>query len=316
MAIELQWLDWLRTHAVAHPAVPLGIGDDMAMLRLSEPRAGASGTLLLSSDMLLDGVHFDTTKHAFRDIGRKSLACSLSDCAAMAVRPLAATISLAVPRDARLEQLQELFHGMQTLANEFDTAIAGGDTTSWPHPLVIDVAIVAHPMDNSLPVRRSGAQPGDRLLVTGELGGSLLGRHLTFVPRVREAIMLREFLGDALHAMMDISDGISLDLWRMITASAVGATLSERALLGLASPDAHRMAATDGRSILDHVLSDGEDFELLIAADGATPSRDLADVSQRIGISLREVGRVTETGFALTRADGAIVPLVPSGYSH
>lgn len=317
MAIELQWLDWLRNNAEAHAAVGLGIGDDMAVLQIPpQPSIAASGAILVSSDMLLDSVHFNTGEHSFGEIGRKSLACSLSDCAAMAVRPLAATVSLAVPHDVGIEQLQELFRGMQTIASEFATAIAGGDTTSWAHPLAIDVAIVAVPVGDHPPIRRSGARPGDQLLATGALGGSLLGRHMTFVPRVREAIMLQGLFGDALHAMMDVSDGVSLDLSRMIAASAAGANLSECALLDVASPDAHRMAAADGRSVLDHVLSDGEDFELLIAADAAVSPQDLADAARRIGTTIREIGRVTESGFSLTRSDGKTVPLVPSGYCH
>jgi thiamine-monophosphate kinase len=279
----------------------LGIGDDMALL------TGRAGHFLLSSDMLLDGVHFDTRTHPLPRIGRKAVACCLSDCAAMAVRPLAVTVSVALPHDWPMSKAQALYEGVFDIAAEFGVAIAGGDTTRWPHPLAVDLAVVAEPHPRVEPITRAGARVGDCLYVTGPLGGSLLGRHLDFIPRVREARQLAESLGDRLHAMIDISDGLSLDLWRICQASGVGAVLEEPLLEAVVSDAATAMSKRDGRTPLGHVLSDGEDFELLFAAADDAPS---------MPVPTWPIGSVVESGLSLQRADGVVVGLEPKGYVH
>ncbi|UCE61559.1 MAG: thiamine-phosphate kinase [Phycisphaerales bacterium] len=299
---ELEFVEWLRGRQREHPAAVLGIGDDMEIVRVGEE------TILLSSDMLLDGVHFDTFKHDLALIGRKAIACSLSDCAAMAVQPVASTISIALSAGTSTEDAQELFRGASEIAAEYDLAIAGGDTTSWSSPLAIDVSIVASPFPGIEPVTRAGAKAGDTLYVTGPLGGSLLGRHLTFTPRVKEAKVLAETLGDRLHAMMDISDGLSLDLWRLCWASGVGATLDEQDLQQVVSDDAQRLAERDGRPALEHALTDGEDFELLLAACGQAP--------QIPGVTTHRIGTVTDSGLLIRRKDGQLEPLEPKGFVH
>ena len=298
---ELDFVEWLRTRQKAHPRVALGIGDDMAVL------VAAAGFSLLTSDMLLDGVHFDAQRQPLDQIGRKAIACSLSDCAAMATRPVAATVSVALPRSMTLAQAQELYGGMLGIAEAFDLSIVGGDTTRWAQSLVIDVHMLAEPWPDIDPVTRNGARAGDRLCVTGALGGSLLGRHLQFMPRVLEARRLGEALGVDLHAMMDISDGLALDLWRMTQASGVGALLDERLLRQAVHDDARRATKLDGRSVLDHVLTDGEDFELLIAS-GAEVS--LSDVM------LIPIGEVIDSGLSMRQRDGAVVSVEPRGFVH
>jgi len=299
-----------------------------------------AGRVLVASDMLLDGVHFDTRRHDWRAIGRKAMACNLSDCAAMAVRPVAATVSIAVPAEMTLDDVKEIFGGMFAAADEFDLAIVGGDTTSWGHPLAIDVAIQAEPYGGIEPVTRSGARPGDALFVTGPLGGSLLGRHLTFQPRVAEARVIAETLGSRLRALMDISDGLALDLWRMAQASNAGAMLDEGQLEAVTSDDARQAASADGRSVLDHVLADGEDFELLLAvvcgrsrsstcptgpavvrgrSRASTCPTGLLAVAGDVdvpGVALHPVGVVTESGLSLRRADGQVERLDPKGWVH
>jgi len=301
---ELQFVDWLsqrQRSSIAEPPVALGIGDDMAMVVTD------GGRILVSSDMLLDGVHFDLSRHDAALIGRKAIACSLSDCAAMAVRPLALTVSVALPKELDRGTVERIFEGMFTTAEEFETSIVGGDTTRWAHPLAIDVNVTATPFDGVSPVTRSGARVRDRLYVTGPLGGSLLSRHLEFTPRVREAEKIARSLGDRLHAMIDISDGLSLDLWRVCEASGVGAALDERRLADVISKHAEVAAETDGRTPLEHALSDGEDFELLLAVDG------VADVP---GVPLFEIGNIVDEGLTLTRIDGSTEPIAPKGFVH
>jgi thiamine-monophosphate kinase len=318
---ELEIVEWVAQRQRRCDGVTLGIGDDMAELHLNGRR------LLVTSDMLLDGVHFDSAKHDPAAIGRKALACSLSDCAAMAVKPIAAMVSLGLPsipvrrdsmsapRDSTfaeswsMDRTKALMEGMFQLAEAYELAIVGGDTNRWPGGLAIDVTVLAEPYPGLDPVLRSGTRKGDSIYVTGRLGGSLLGRHLTFEPRVFEARRLREALGGRLHAMMDLSDGLSLDLWRMCQASGVGATLDETQLDPAISDDGRRMSSKDGRSPLDHALADGEDFELLLAVEGK------ADPTV-INIPLTRIGTFTDGGLSMRRADGQIELLEPRGFVH
>ena len=300
---EIEFVRWLTGQHQASAVVPVGIGDDMAVVE------GVGDRVLLSSDMLLDGVHFDTARDDLRRVGRKAIACSLSDCAAMAVCPVAVTVSVALPKEWSISQARTLAEGMFELAAEYNVVVAGGDTTRWAHPLAIDVTVAGKCVDGSTPVLRSTATVGDGLFVTGPLGGSLLGRHLDFRPRVSEAMALAATLGDRLHAMMDISDGLSLDLWRLCEASRAGALLDELELDAVISDDARRAAAIDGRTAMAHALDDGEDFELLLAVAG-----DPGDV----GLTLYPIGRLTNAGEGLRmrRRDGEFVLLEPRGYVH
>jgi thiamine-monophosphate kinase len=300
---ELALVDWLSERGRRHAAVPLGIGDDMAIV-------ASEGAFLISSVMLLDGVHFDAVSQPLAAIGRKAIACGLSDCAAMAVQPVAATVSLGLPRTMALADVQDLYEGMFAIADEFDMPIVGGDTTRWGSDtgrLTIDVAVTGSPWPGIVPVRRSGARPGDRLYVTGPLGGSLLGRHLRFTPRIQEARTLAAAFGSRLHALLDISDGLSLDAWRMCQASRVGARLTEAELERVISADAVHAALQSGRSSIDHLMSDGEDFELLLALDGEPGDPPSA---------LHPVGHITSKGFDLVMKDGSLMPLTPKGYVH
>jgi len=257
----------------------LGIGDDMAVLRVG------GEDVLVACDMLVDGVHFDASAHTPEQIGRKALAVNLSDCAAMAVRPWAAVVSVALPEGWSMEEAERLFAGMEALAGAYGCRIVGGDTNSWERPLVVDVTVLGRPWEGVAPVRRSGARAGDAVWVTGELGGSLyagggaVAHHLGFEPRVGEARWLAEALGDDLHAMMDLSDGLSTDGGRLGRASGVGIELDGAAVESVASEAARAASASDGRPLLSHVLDDGEDFELLFvtAADWA-PAEDDAGV--------------------------------------
>ena len=323
--IEREFVEWLRHRRRTHTAVTLGIGDDMAIL------ARTGGPVLVSSDMLLDGIHFDTDRHDLSLIGRKAIACSLSDCAAMAVRPIAVTVSIALSSSCALPEARRIYDGIFSIAQEYDVVVAGGDTTRWDHPLAIDVAITATPYEGVEPVRRSGARIGDTLYVTGPLGGSSLGRHLTFAPRVTEARKLAETLGDSLHAMMDISDGLSLDLWRICEASGVAAVLDERQLEAIISEDARRLSGKDATPALDHALSDGEDFELLLAIDGGAGPAPLPlwAVGQVHDLDTMEPPEGDHPGgecgtspksasprLAIRRMDGRVEPLEPTGYLH
>ncbi|MDO8630802.1 MAG: thiamine-phosphate kinase [Phycisphaerales bacterium] len=301
---ELELVQWLQQRKQTPACVRLGIGDDMAVLTCSSDR------MLVSSDLLLDGVHFESQRHSPLQIGRKAVARSLSDCAAMAVQPIAVVASVVLPHRMDLATAKELFEGVFRGAAEFEVPVVGGDTARWGHPLAIDVTVLAEPFSGVEPVTRSGARVGDHIYVTGVLGGSLLGRHMNFTPRIAEAKLLAERLGVDLHAMIDVSDGLLLDLWRVCRESGVGAVLDEREVLSVVSEDAKRMATSDNRTALDHALRDGEDYELLV-----TIAAEIATAPGALG-SLRPLGRVVENGLALARIDGSVEEMAPQGFVH
>src|SRR5437660_1341196 len=201
---EFAYIDWLRRLTPADPRVQVGPGDDTAVLRLTP-----GAPCLVTTDMLLEGSCFRLSEAGPRRVGRKAMAVNLSDIAAMAGRPVAAVVSAGLPRAGGRALAEELYRGLREVADAFDTAIAGGDTNSWDGPLVISVTVLGEATERG-PVRRSGARPGDWLLVTGPLGGSILGKHLEFTPRVREALQLHQVAD--LHAMIDISDGLAADV--------------------------------------------------------------------------------------------------------
>ncbi len=267
---ERAFVSWLaaryaRETELRRAGVELGIGDDMAILRagIAGPRTRKDGRVLITSDMLMDGVDFDASVHSPKQIGRKALAVCLSDCAAMAVRPRWAVVSLALPKSWSIAKAKGLYLGMEPLAQKYGCRIVGGDTNSWNGGLVIDVTVIAEPWPGIEPVRRDGMRPGDAICVTGLLGGSIAGHHLTFEPRVHEARELATRLGDDLHAMMDLSDGLSIDAARMVEASGCGIELVSEALEYIASHAAN--SANGPQTPVEHVLHDGEDFELLLA---------------------------------------------------
>jgi thiamine-monophosphate kinase len=158
---------------------------------------------------------------------------------------------------------------------------------------------------------RSGARPGDAILVTGQLGGSLLGHHLTFQPRIEESLQLHERY--LLHAAMDISDGLSLDLQRLVTESGVGAEL-DLTTIPIAQA-AHMMSQTSGRSPLQHALSDGEDFELLLVAPADEAARIIG--SESLTIPVTQIGTIIAgEGIWFRDAQGDRRPLAAEGYLH
>jgi thiamine-monophosphate kinase len=314
---EFAFIDWLRRRTPAAERVLLGPGDDTAAVAWP-----AGVPCLVTTDMLLEGSCFllesspiqvaGIAAASARRIGRKAMAVNLSDIAAMAGVPVAAVVSVGLPRSRQgitgRHLAEELYLGLREVADAFNTAIVGGDTNSWDGPLVINVTVLGEPGPLG-PVRRSGAEVGDLLLVTGALGGSILGKHLDFTPRLREALALAAIA--PLHAMIDVSDGLSADVEKLCAESGCGAVLWANDIP--ISPEARTM--TDGRTPLAHALGDGEDFELVFAVPAAV-GRDLAARQPIPGITLSAIGEcVPQQGLWLEEG-GRRTALAATGYVH
>ncbi len=305
--LESRLLDWLASQFGSDRRLRLPIGDDAAWLELT-PEASC----VLATDMLMAGVHFEPPPASpWERIGQKALGVNLSDLAAMAARPVAALVSLALPRGTSEADVRRLYDGMVSLADRFDLVIAGGDTNVYQGPLVVNVAVVGVPMGETV-WTRGGGRPGDRLAVTGALGGSILGKHWCPEPRLEVAKALVES-AVPITAAIDISDGLSLDLARLAQASGCGA-LVRSADIPIA-PAARKLAQAGKSTALEHALTDGEDFELLIAFPSAAWRK--VEALETLPVPLTVIGELTgEPGLWCEDERGKRRPLEPRGYWH
>jgi thiamine-monophosphate kinase len=322
------------------PGMVLGIGDDAALLA---PEMGDG--LLVTTDMLLEGVHFQRHWRCPRELGRKAMAVNLSDIAAMGGHPLYALLGLAIPPDgSTLEELEALLAGLEEEAAAHGVTLVGGDTCASQSGLVLAVTVLGS-VARARALLRSGAKPGDGLWATGTLGGAAAGLlalehglrpgapwpsglarpdwlgpaeeqaiqvamtvHLTPTPRLRAGQAL---VGHA-TAMIDLSDGVASDVSHLCTESGVGARVLARQLP--IHSGAVAMARLAGREALDLALRGGEDYELLFTA-ATDPRPILAEAAQ--GLRVTRIGEV----FAgppvpiLIRNDGQDEPLV-GGFDH
>jgi thiamine-monophosphate kinase len=221
--------------------------------------------LLAAVDQVVDGRHVDLERVPLDLVGRKAVTRSLSDVAAMAAKPVALMAAVTLPPDFQHDRAIALFDAMRRTAQQYACPLVGGDIAVFhgaSAPLVCAVTVLAAPGPGGA-VTRAGARDGDVIAVTGRLGGSVradgLGRHVTFEPRLREAALLAQTLGQRLHAMIDISDGLGRD----------AANLAQRSG-GRIEIDAERIPCTEGVD-WRRAMSDGEDYELCFAAAGAVP---------------------------------------------
>jgi thiamine-monophosphate kinase len=304
----------------SNPGVIAGAGDDCAVLDSGQP----ARALLFKTDAVVEGVHFLPSATP-ESIGHKALARALSDIAAMAGRPLAALVTLALPRNFDPEFIKRIYAGMSLLARRHGVAIVGGETTSNPGRLLISVSLLGEVARDKC-VLRSGAGAGDALFVTGELGGSLAGKHLQFEPRLEEARWLAEHF--SIHAMIDLSDGLAGDLRHLMARGKVGAELLVRAIpisraarrraaMADAAPGLRPEPKAPAKTPLLAALTDGEDYELLFAA-AARDAVPLTDAWRKQFPKLRLscIGKITAApGLTLRDANG-VRALEAYGYVH
>jgi len=306
---EFELINRLTRSLPTNSSVVVGAGDDCAVLDMGLP----DRLLLFKTDAVVAGVHF-TPAAPPEQIGHKALGRGLSDIAAMAGTPTAALVTIGLSQDFEAEFIEAVYAGINALARQHQVAIVGGETTASPDRMFISIALLGWAARGKC-LLRSGAEAGDAIFVTGELGGSLAGKHLEFEPRLAEARWLAEHF--AVHAMIDLSDGLAGDLRHVLRASRVGTELLSTAI---PISRAARLAARESGSAkpaLLAVLTDGEDFELLfaLASKDAVPMLD-AWKKQLPKLPLTCIGKV-KAGEGITIRDQAGArPLKLHGYTH
>ncbi len=277
-----------------------GPGDDCAVVR------AADEDWLLTSDPVIEGVHFKADADPAA-IGHKAVARALSDIAAMGGTPRWALVDLVARESTTPDHLEAVYDGMSNTAARYGISIVGGDVARGPVLELHLFAVGSVPRDGA--VLRSGATPGDSIFVTGTLGGShILGRHLTFEPRLYEGEWLRD--GSWATAMCDISDGLATDLHHLVKASGVGAELQLTTI-----PCAMEIRAAD--DAVDHALRDGEDFELLftVSADRAGDFKDAWGNAHSVPCT--RIGTITPGNVVEgVDQDGNRVTLTAAGFDH
>ncbi len=294
---EKEYIDWLRGVLSSE-----SVGDDAAVVNVG------GSEVVFTTDLLVEGTHFSADTPP-RLVGRKTVAVSLSDIAAMGASTMCAVLSVCLRRGCGEEFSKDLFLGARGIAGEFGLEIVGGDTTSSNECSCISCAAIGCSPKGGA-VARAGARAGDVVLVTGTLGGSLLGRHLQFVPRVHEAEKILSVARP--NAMIDISDGLACDLGHILEESGVGAVIVEKDIP--VSDDARRLSKDDGRSALEHALHDGEDYELLMAV-----SEDQAKKILAVGLDcgVTSLGTITAgAGLKICDESGAERAIETTGYEH
>jgi len=306
---EFELIARLTRSLPRNESVLVGAGDDCAVLEVGVP----DRLLLFKTDAIVEGIHYKNDAPPEK-VGRKALARTLSDIAAMGGTPIAALITLGLPRQFEPEFIEQIYAGMNALAQRHAIAIVGGETTTNPERVFISVSLLGF-VPRGKALLRSGAKAGDAIFVTGELGGSLAGRHLDFEPRLAEARWLADNF--SIHAMMDISDGLAGDLRHLLKASGVGAELLKSAVPISRAAITAAKAGDAAKPAFVAALTDGEDFELLftVASKDAVPLLD-AWKGKFSGLRLTCIGKIVRgEGITLRDKNGA-QPLTAHGYVH
>ncbi len=270
-----------------------GSGDDCAVIKFNK-----DNYLLFTCDMIVEGVDFIPRDSAYL-IGRKAVAISISDIAACAGLPRYCLVSLGLPKNYSLEFIDKLFKGMSDLAREYKINIVGGDLSKAKY-LTIDVSMLGMVEKKRL-VLRSGAKKGDIIFVTGSLGGSIRGKHLKFIPRIKEArFLVKNF---QVNAMMDISDGLVQDIGHILEESQVGAIVYED-LIPLSKETRN----------LDEALHMGEDFELIFTLSCKEAKKLIA---KKIN-DFKPIGEIVDKKYGLRLIDtrGREKIVAPRGFRH
>jgi thiamine-monophosphate kinase len=309
------------------PGMVVGIGDDAAALTVSP-----NSLLLATTDMLIEGAHFDLSYTDFYSLGWKSASVNLSDIAAMGGLPRFCLTSLGIPSRVAVERISEFYRGFNALLRIHKTVLAGGDTCSSRNGLVISVTALGEVIKNRI-VTRAGARPGDKIFVTGTLGDAAAGlellkysvkrqgsgvqgsgikklmeKHLRPAPRVAEGRAIA--LSGCARAMIDVSDGLSSDLSHLCEQSGVGAVIHADKIPF--SPELLKSTAHLKKNPLYYALSGGEDYELLFAVPPERVKR-----LRSLNIDITEIGETTRArGLIIVDDKNRKKRLAATGYNH
>jgi len=308
-------------------SVVLGVGDDAAILR---PTAGQE--LIFTTDMLVEGKHFDLKTISPWQLGAKTMAVNISDCAAMGAKPTAVVVSLGVPKDFPVKDLEAFYDGMKGWGESYGARIVGGDTVG-SDQFVVNIALIGE-VEKGRALRRSGAKTGEALLVTGTLGDSaagfhslqhpdpkgkesatlLLKRHLTPTPRFNVGRYLSS--KRLASAAIDVSDGLSSEIHHLCEESGIGAEIHEEALP--LSDSLLHYCEVKGLDPLAFALDGGEDYELLFTVPLARISEAIRNLPGETGTPVRSIGRMVPKakGVTLITRKGQRVPLRSKGFDH
>lgn len=306
---EFELIRRLTQNLPTNDTVVVGAGDDCAVLDLG----AGSRSVLFKTDAVVEGIHF-TRETPPEKIGRKALARCLSDIAAMAGTPTAAVVTIGLPRKFEPAFVEGIYAGLNLLAREYRVAVVGGETTTNPERVLVSVALLGTVACGKA-ILRSGAKTGDAIFVTGELGGSLAGKHLEFEPMLAEARWLAEHF--PIHAMLDVSDGLAGDLRQILTASKVGAELLKSAVPISRAAREIAKRGDAAKPAFVAALTDGEDFELLftVASKTAVPLLD-AWKAQFPALKLSCIGKIVAGEGITLRDSQGVRPLAAQGYVH
>jgi thiamine-monophosphate kinase len=334
MPTESEIISKIRKRVRPNRQVVIGVGDDAAVIEFS------GGCLIACCDLLVEGVHFRREWAAPHLIGHKAIAAAISDVAAMGGSPKFAMVSIALPAATSAEFVECLIEGMFKVAESFEVSIIGGDTSASTGPLFIDVSVIGE-CEIGHAVGRSGAEVGNVIFVTGSLGASALGllllerghrledgpkeeshigracykavkRHLVPEPRVREGRMIAE--AGLATAMIDISDGLSTDLWHILDESGWGAVIHADQV-----PIADSVTALQASNFaidpLRLALSSGEEYELIFTCRPEDRGR-LSELSKAFSVPITAIGQIVSSkGLQLERG-GVLEEIPPGGYEH
>jgi thiamine-monophosphate kinase len=290
---EFGLIERIKKSIKTDSSVIVGSGDDCAVLEYNKTHYQ-----LFTCDMLVEGVDFTRETDPYL-IGRKALAVSLSDIAACGGVAHHAVVSLGLPKNTSVEKIDKIIKGINDLAKIYKINIVGGDISRCAQ-LVVDVSMLGV-VEKKFLVRRSTAQRGDIIMVSGELGGSIKGKHLRFTPRLEEArFLVKNF---KLNAMIDISDGLTQDLGHILEASNQGAVIFESLI-----------PVSEFARGLEDALTSGEDFELLFTMPRAQAKKLLYGGYE----NFLAIGEIVEkkSGFKLIKDSGREIKITPKGFRH
>jgi len=295
---ESEILDRIAQWLPSNAQLICGAGDDTAVVQLCE----GADDYLLTSDAVIEGVHFEPMEDLKR-VGNKAAGRVLSDIAAMGGAALFLMVDLVIPAERSLEDIEQLYEGLNAQLNPFGAIIVGGDISN-SAPFQVHVFAVGK-LPKGTAVLRSTAKVKDQLFVTGSLGGSIAAKHLDFSPRIKEG----RFLRDWATSMIDLSDGLAKDLRHILSQSDVGAVIQEQAIPVSAGLEEEPLA---------HALFDGEDYELLFTVKPADVDAFIKAWSEAFVDPAVHIGEIREVSeeLLLQKKDGQTCKIEGEGYSH